>query len=727
MFAADADLQIWTRFAAFFDAHADHYAHALDIERLERVAGENAGLLFVHIVGEEASRVVAREAHHGLRQVVGAEAEEFSDLGDFVGKQNGARQLHHGADGVRNFHAGGLEQTVRNFARGLVENRHLFSVESERNHDLRYYFNLLLVAFDGRFDDGAHLHLQNFRIGDRQAAAAMAEHGVGFVQLLHTARYDFHGNAQVLGKLRLLIQFVRHELVQRWIDQANRDGQAVHRFEDADQVATLKRQQLVERLHTGFAIVRDDHFLNRALPLDSLLRKFEVGEEHVLGARKADALGAELDGLARVLRRVGVGAHADFANAVSPLHDRVVGLRELRRHKRQFVGVNHAFAAVEGEPFAFFHHLAAFTVLHRFGFVVDVQRFRAHDAALAPAARNNCGVRSLPARCGEDALRHGHAADVFGAGFAADENHLLALRGPLFGFVCGEADLADSGAGHGVNAVRDDFAAQRFLLHFGIDHWIEEAVDIFGVDAQDRFFLCDEVFVGHVHGDFEGGRRRAFAGTRLQHVQLAFFDGELHVLHVLVVTFKFYSNLFELCISLGHNLFQLGQMHRGADSGHNVFTFCVGQVVSIENLFAGARVTRQADARAGILSGSSDDHLHDVDGGAEGSGDFFDAAVRDSLFRHPRTEHGADRAPELLHRIVRECMTRFFLEVLLVRGDEFLPAARGNSGVFLHTEALLHRAQALVEVFLGHAHHNGRIHLHKASTAVVTVALVGRV
>ena len=44
-----------------------------------------------------------------------------------------------------------------------------------------------VLTIDRRFDDRAHLHLENFRIRDAQTATAMAEHGVRFVQLLHAS------------------------------------------------------------------------------------------------------------------------------------------------------------------------------------------------------------------------------------------------------------------------------------------------------------------------------------------------------------------------------------------------------------------------------------------------------------------------------------------------------------------------------------------------------------
>ena len=178
--------------------------------------------------------------------------------------------------------------------------------------------------------------------------------------------------------------------------------------------------------------------------------------------------------------------------------------------------------------------------------VINVQGFRANDAALAPSARNHSRVGSLAARRRQNALRHGHAANVFGAGFAPHENHFLALLGPFLGFGCREARLANRSSGNGVDAMRQDARFQRLLVHLGVDDRIEQPLDIFRLDAQHRIFLGDEFLVSHVHGDLERSGRSALSGARLQHIEGAVFDGELHVLHVGVVLFKSYSNFVEL-------------------------------------------------------------------------------------------------------------------------------------------------------------------------------------
>ena len=58
-------------------------------------------------------------------------------------------------------------------------------------------------------------------------------------------------------------------------------------------------------LRAGLLVARQNHRLH--------VREAVLGEEHVLGAAEADALGAERAGSLRVARDVGIGAHAELA------------------------------------------------------------------------------------------------------------------------------------------------------------------------------------------------------------------------------------------------------------------------------------------------------------------------------------------------------------------------------------------------------------------------------
>ena len=135
--AADSDLQFRIRRAPALDPPLDKHANAVDVERLEWVILENAGLLFVNVVGQEATGVVAGKTHCRLRQVVGAEREEFRDLGNLIREQSGARQLNHRADQILDLRTFLLEYFIRHSMCGVRKDLKLFSIQNKRMHYLR--------------------------------------------------------------------------------------------------------------------------------------------------------------------------------------------------------------------------------------------------------------------------------------------------------------------------------------------------------------------------------------------------------------------------------------------------------------------------------------------------------------------------------------------------------------------------------------------------------------
>ena len=150
--------------------------------------------------------------------------------------------------------------------------------------------------------------------------------------------------------------------------------------------------------------------------LDAIFRK-----EHVLGAAKADALGAEQASLLGVARNVGVGANFEPADRIDPAHELdqiwIVGLRVERF---ELPGDDAAGGAVERDPVTLLEGLtldAEFLL----GFVNHAIA-RAGHAALTHAAGDDSGVRGHAAARSQDSVRHFHAGDVLRGGLAANQN-----------------------------------------------------------------------------------------------------------------------------------------------------------------------------------------------------------------------------------------------------------------------------------------------------------------
>ena len=92
MLAANAHLQRGLRGPALIGGDTHHGADPFDVDADERVFGQHP---LVHVIRQEAPGIVARQTEDGLRQVIGAEAEEVGDLRDLVRDQRGTRQLDH--------------------------------------------------------------------------------------------------------------------------------------------------------------------------------------------------------------------------------------------------------------------------------------------------------------------------------------------------------------------------------------------------------------------------------------------------------------------------------------------------------------------------------------------------------------------------------------------------------------------------------------------------------
>ncbi len=78
-------------------------------------------------------------------------------------------------------------------------------------------------------------------------------------------------------------------------------------------------------------------------------------------------------------------------------------------------------------------------------------------------------------------------------------------------------------------------ATATVLARLRVEDRVQELVERLRLDLEQRFLLRDEALLAHVDRDLHGGQTRPLAVAGLEHVQGVLLDGELEVLHVLVV------------------------------------------------------------------------------------------------------------------------------------------------------------------------------------------------
>jgi len=599
----------------------------------------------------------------------------------------------------------------------------------QRDHDLGVGLHAELLRLDGGLEHGARLHGGDLRIPDAEAAAAEAEHGVELVELVHAVHDLLDGDADLAGEVELLLLRLREELVERRIQETDRGGEAVERLEDPEEVAALVGQELGEGGLAAAGVAGEDHL---AHGVDAVAL-----EEHVLGAREADAGGAERDGVGGLLGGVGIRADLEARDLRAPLHELVVvpellGLAgglvaveqagdDLGGGGLDLAGVDGAGGAVDREEVALGEGLSGDR--GDLFVVVDVDGGGAADADLAHLAGDEGGVGGDAAAGGDDAFGGDHAAEVLWGGLGSGEENLLAAGGGCLGAVGIEVDAAGGGAGAGGQALGDDGG----LLHLGgVEDGGEELVELVGGVAEDGRLPVDEFLAHHIDGEFERGGCGALAVARLEHEELAVLDGELDVLHVGEVLLKDGADAEELGVGLREVLLQAGDGLGCADSGDDVLALGVDEELAVELVGAVGGVAGEGDAGAGVVAGVAEDHGLDVDGGAPVGGDVVLLAVDDGAVVHPGTEDGAGGSAELVPRVVGEGLAGAFEHEGLEAADELLLVVGGELGVLdvgvvaLVLEGVddgLERLVVLVLALLDAEDHIA-VHLDEAAVAV---------
>src|SRR5690606_27968099 len=107
----------------------------------------------------------------------------------------------------------------------------------------------------------------------------------------------------------------------------------------------------------------------------------------------------------------------------------------------------------------------------------------------------------------------------------------------------------------------------------------------------------------------------------------------------------------------------------------------VDQPFAVISLLAGRGVAGEGDAGSAGLAHVAEDHRLDVDRGAPVAGDVVEAAVDPGAVTLPRVEHRADRAVELLPRIVGEVAAALLADDRLEAAGEVLEVLDRQLGV----------------------------------------------
>ena len=713
MLTADTKVQFRTSLAAKFSSHLHQLADTDLVDTGEGIAFID---LIVVVSTKKLGSIVTAEAEGHLGQIVGAEGEELGFFGNLVRSQRSSGNFDHRTNQILQLLSGLGNQVVRYTHDDILDILEFLRFANQRNHDLRNEIPVGMTGRNGqcRLNYGSGLHLGNFRIGNRQAAAAVPHHGVELMQATDDLLDLFDRLAFHLGQGGDVFFLGGNELMQRGIQETNGDRIAFHGLIKAFKVLLLHRLKLFQGGLALFLCICADHLAEGS---DAVGIK-----EHVLGTGQADALCAQFTRLGCVKRGVGIGTNLKAAITVGPFHNAAEFAGDAGVHRRNDAVINIAGRTVDGDPVTLVIGLASQGEL--LVLLIHLDGAAAGHAAAAHAAGNNRCMAGHAAAHSQNTLGCLHAFNILRAGLQTDQNDFFLALIPGFGVLGSKDDLAAGGAGRCAEAFADRGCGLQLV---GVELRVKQGVEGTRLNHGNGTFLIDHAFIYEVAGNLQRCLCGTLAAAALQHVELAVFHGEFHILHVAVVFFEKIADLYELLESFGKLVGHFRDGHRGTDAGNDIFTLRVGQEFAEQLLLAGSRVTGKRNTGTGVLVQVAEDHRHHVDSGTPGVRDVIVAAVDIGARVVPGTEHRTDGFIQLHLRVRREVAADLLLVFCLELLGQCLQISGRQFDIIGNAFLCLHGIDQLFKVLLADFHDDVGKHLDETAVGVIDKTLKLRI
>ena len=442
----------------------------------------------------------------------------------------------------------------------------------------------------------------------------------------------------------------------------------------------------------------------------------------MLGTAQTDTFSAQFTSLLCVSRCICIGTNLQSSVLICPAHNTTEGTSDRSIYSRDDAVIDVTGRTIDRDVVAFCEGLASQFKLLVFFIHLDVAATR--YTAGTHTTSNNGSVRSHTTADSQDTLRCLHAGDVFRRGFQTNQNNLFALCVPGFCIVSSEYDLT---AGSTRGSTQTLAHRSSSLQSLGIELRVQQGVQVSRVDHQNSFFFCLVAFIYQVASDLQSSLCGSLTVPALQHEELLVFNGEFHILHVVIVVFQCITNLDEFSVCIREFLFHLCNRHRSPNAGNNVFALCVDQEFTHQLLFTGSRVTGKCNTSTRFVVQVTEYHRHYVNSGTPAVRNVVVTTVYVCSRVVPATEYSLDCELQLFNRIRREVCAQLVLILSLELFSQCLQVRSSQFYVELYALFSLHLVDQLFKVLLTNFHNNVREHLNETSVGVIYETLESRI
>src|SRR5690554_784979 len=178
--------------------------------------------------------------------------------------------------------------------------------------------------------------------------------------------------------------------------------------------------------------------------------------------------------------------------------------------------------------------------------------------------------------------------------------------------------------------------------------------------------------MNHLYSNANSCCSSPFSGSGLQHIEFAFLDGKLNVLHIAIMLFELLINSFKLSINLRHFFLEVRNWMRSPNTSYNVLTLCIHEILTIEDVLACRWVAGKGNTSTRGFAHITKDHCLNVYSCTPFAWNIIDLPIANSPCVVPRAEYCVNGSPELFEGIVREQTASSLRNDVLVTTHQFL-------------------------------------------------------
>jgi len=417
--------------------------------------------------------------------------------------------------------------------------------------------------------------------------------------------------------------------MKRRIQETDSNRVTFQSFKQSFEVSLLIWKNFCKSFFSFFNCCRADHFTEC---IDTSLT-----EEHMLCTAKTDTFCTKLNCFLSVSRCICICTNFHSSVFVSPSHDTAELTSDCSVYSRNDSVVDVTCCTIDGDEVSFVEFFSSQCEFLVFFIHSDITA--SGYTALTHTTGNYCSVRSHTTTNCQDTLSRFHTCDIFWRCLKTNQNNFFSSFCPFNSVISCEYDLTASSSWRSSKTFAHRCSGFQSSC---IELRMKQSVKVTWIDHCYSFFFCSHSLIYKVTSDLQSSLSSSLTITCLQHVQFTMFYSELHVLHISVVIFQSFANLFELYECFWEFLFHFSDMHRCTNTSNNVFTLSICQEFTEQTISSCSRVTCEGNTCTTVISHVTECHHLYVYSGTPGIWNIVVTTINVCTRVVPRTEYGFD-------------------------------------------------------------------------------------